>query len=110
MAWSYVKMSMFGTAATYSNDDEIIIAAVAVLIQTPQKRPWGGSVPGHKTYKRDRLAADWQLNQDYFVERPLYSEEHFRRRCYWTTYGCAPTAYKEEVVRYFSYQVMVMPH
>ncbi|KAF0917989.1 hypothetical protein E2562_021686 [Oryza meyeriana var. granulata] len=62
MAWSYVKISMFGTAAAYSNDDEII-AAVAVLIQTPQKRPWGGSVPGHKTYKRDRLAADWQLNQ-----------------------------------------------
>jgi hypothetical protein len=30
MAWSYVKMSMFGTAATYSKDDEII-AAVVVL-------------------------------------------------------------------------------
>ncbi|KAF0895207.1 hypothetical protein E2562_008547 [Oryza meyeriana var. granulata] len=36
----YVKMSMFGTAAAYSNDDEII-AAVAVLIQTPQKMPLG---------------------------------------------------------------------
>ena len=79
MAWSYVKMSMFGTAAVYSNDEEII-AAVAVLTQMPQKRPWGGSVLGHKTYKRDRLAADRQLNQDYFVERPLYNEEHFRRR------------------------------
>jgi len=30
MAWSYMKMSMFGTAAAYSNDEEII-AAVAVL-------------------------------------------------------------------------------
>jgi len=77
MAWSYVKMSMFGTAAAYSNDEEII-AAVAVLTQMPQKRPWGGSVLGHKTYKRDRLAADRQLNQDYFVEHPLYNEEHFR--------------------------------
>ena len=53
-------MSMFGTAASYSSDDDFI-AAVAVLTQTPQKCPWGGSVPGHKTYKRDRLAADWQL-------------------------------------------------
>ncbi|CAD6267301.1 unnamed protein product [Miscanthus lutarioriparius] len=79
MAWSYVKMSMFGAAASYSNDDDFI-AAVAVLTQTPQKCPWGGSVSGHKTYKRDRLAADWQLNQDYFVERPLYNEEHFRSR------------------------------
>ncbi|PUZ44012.1 hypothetical protein GQ55_8G054000 [Panicum hallii var. hallii] len=63
MAWSYVKMSMFGTTAAYSRDDEIM-AAVAVLTQMPQKHPWGGS----------------QLNQDYFVERPLYNEEHFRRR------------------------------
>jgi len=79
MAWNYVKISMFGTAAAYSRDDEIM-AAVAILTQTLQKRPWGGSVPGHKTYKRDRIAADRQLNQDYFVERPLYNEEHFRRR------------------------------
>uniref|UniRef100_J3LR49 Uncharacterized protein n=1 Tax=Oryza brachyantha TaxID=4533 RepID=J3LR49_ORYBR len=77
MAWSYVKMSMFGTVATYSNDSEII---AAVVVQIPKKRPWGGSILGHKTYKRDRLAADRQLNQDYFVERPLYNEEHFRRR------------------------------
>jgi len=79
MAWNYVKISMFGTAAAYSRDDEIM-AAVAVLTQTPQKRPWGGPVPGHKTYRRDRIAADRQLNQDYFVERPLYNVEHFRRR------------------------------
>ena len=40
MAWNYVKISMFGTAATYSRDDEIM-AAVAVLTQTPQKAPLG---------------------------------------------------------------------
>ncbi|CAD6214893.1 unnamed protein product [Miscanthus lutarioriparius] len=79
MAWSYVKMSMFGIAAAYLRDDDIM-ATVAVLVQTPQKHPWGGSVLGHKTYKRDRVAADWQLNQDYFVEHPLYNKEHFRRR------------------------------
>jgi hypothetical protein len=72
-------MSMFGTTAAYSRDDEIMVAA-AVLTKTPHKCPWGGSVPGHKTYKRDRIATDRQLNQDYFVECPLYNEEHFRRR------------------------------
>jgi len=40
MAWNYVKISMFGTAAAYSRDDEIM-AAVAVLTQTPQKAPLG---------------------------------------------------------------------
>jgi predicted FMN-binding regulatory protein PaiB len=45
MAWNYVKISMFGTAAAYSRDDEIM-AVVAVLTQTPQKHPWRGSVPG----------------------------------------------------------------
>ena len=51
-------MSMFGTAAAYSRDDDIM-AAVAVLTQVQKKRRWGGSVPGHKTYKRDRIAANW---------------------------------------------------
>jgi len=37
MAWSYVKMSMFGTAATSSRDDEIM-AAVAVLTQVQKKK------------------------------------------------------------------------
>ena len=72
-------MSIFGTAAASSRNDEIM-AAVAVLTQVQKKRSWGGSVPGHKTYKRDRVAANCQLNQDYFIERPLYNEEHFRRR------------------------------
>ena len=40
MAWSYVKMSMFGTAAAYSRDDEIM-AAVAVLTQVQKKTPVG---------------------------------------------------------------------
>jgi len=98
MAWSYVKMSMFGTAAASSMDNEIM-AAVAVLTQTPKKRPWGGSVPGHKTYKRDRIAANWQLNQDYFVERPIYNEEHFRRR-----YNLWPCFHFHDRQNYFSKQ------
>lgn len=73
-------MSMFGTAAAYSMDNEIMAAVAVALTQTPKKRPWGGSMPGHKTYKRDRIAANWQLNEDYFIEHPIYNEEHFRRR------------------------------
>lgn len=69
-------MSMFGTAAAYSMDNEIMAVVAVALTQTPKKRPWGGSMPGHKTYKRDRIAANWQLNEDYFVERPIYNEEH----------------------------------
>ena len=40
MAWSYVKMFMFGTAAAYSRDDEIM-AAVAVLTQVQKKNARG---------------------------------------------------------------------
>ena len=91
-------MSMFGTAAASSRDDEIM-AAVAVLTQVQKKRSWGGSVPGHKTYKRDRVAANCQLNQDYFVERPLYNKEHFRRR-----YNLWPCFHFHDRLNYFSKQ------
>ncbi|KAK4480133.1 hypothetical protein RD792_013190 [Penstemon davidsonii] len=40
----------------------------------------GGSVPGRKFLNRNHQARHIQLMNDYFVERPLYSSETFRRR------------------------------
>ncbi|CAO2201767.1 unnamed protein product, partial [Urochloa humidicola] len=54
------------------------IAATVLVAGT--KRRWGGSTPGHKTYKRDREGANKILNAQYFVEHPIYNPEHFRRR------------------------------
>jgi len=52
----------------------------------------GGSVPGHRVYNCDRAGADKQLMADYFVERPLYNEDHFRRR-YFVMFTSCPTIY-----------------
>jgi hypothetical protein len=71
---------MFGTSLAQRKDDDVIDAA-AVLVTTGGKRRWGGSMPGHKTYKRKRQSADTKFHQDYFIEQPLYNEDHFRRRC-----------------------------
>ena len=76
----YMKLSNCGTAGTQGTfDDDVEIAATIVLVDT--KRRWGGSIPGHKTYKRDREVANKLLNAQYFVDRPLYNADHFRRRC-----------------------------
>jgi hypothetical protein len=52
-----------------------------MLVATGVKCRWRGSMPEHKTYKHKRQAADTKFHQDYFIERPLYNEDHFRRRC-----------------------------
>jgi hypothetical protein len=72
-----MRRSMFGTSSAQRNDDNVVDAA-AMLMTTGVKRRWGGSMPEHKTYKRKRQAADTKFHQDYFIERPLYNEDHFR--------------------------------
>jgi len=68
MAMRYIKLSNCGTAASQGRDaDDVEMAATVLIVGT--KRRWGGSTPGHKTYKRDREGANKILNA------------HFRRRC-----------------------------
>ena len=80
-------MSWCGPVAGSSRKDEEITACAVVVATLQQKRPWGGSVHGHKTHDRDRVGGDIRLNSDYFVPRPLYGEEIFRRRY------CDPASY-----------------
>jgi hypothetical protein len=63
-----------------SSKDEELEAAAAVVASIVSKRHWGGSVIGHKTYKRDRHVVEQQLNRDYFSEDPIYDEDQFRQR------------------------------
>jgi hypothetical protein len=78
-AW-YVKVSMCGSAAASSQKQEELLAAATIAEMLGKKRKWGGSVPGHDTYDRDRIGGNIWLNNDYFCRRPLYSEHMFRRR------------------------------
>jgi len=79
MAWRYLSMSMCGSSGGDSSEEEEIEAATLVA-SIGSKRRWGGSVIGHKTYKRDRLAIQIQLDKDYFGEEPIYDEDQFHRR------------------------------
>ena len=40
----------------------------------------GGSVSGRKYIHRDHASGDYRIMQDYFVERPVFSEQMFRWR------------------------------
>jgi hypothetical protein len=65
-----------------SSKDEELKAAAAVVASIVSKRHWGGSVIGHKTYKRDWHAVEQQLDRDYFGQDPIYDEDQFCRRYY----------------------------
>ena len=80
MAFKYYRSTWCGSAATSMHNDEEMEACALVVATLRQKRPWEGSVVGHKTKKRDRIGGDIRLNNDYFVERPLFNPEQFRRR------------------------------
>lgn len=81
MAFNYYQKVWCGTAAAASSSNEENIQACAVVVATlRKKRRWGGSVFGHKTYNRDRITAHNRLMNDYFIERPLFDPNIFRRR------------------------------
>ena len=76
----YMKLSNYGTADSQGTfDDDVEIVVTIVLVDS--KRRWGGSIPGHKTYKRDCEDANKLLNARHFVYPPIYNANHFRRRC-----------------------------
>jgi len=91
MASKYFRLSSLGRSSDLRDEDDEIEAAAAICM-LQQKLRRGGSVPGHRVYNRDRASADKQLMADYFVERPLYNEDHFRRR-YFVMFTSCPTVY-----------------
>jgi hypothetical protein len=80
MAFNYYRSTWCGTAAALMDNDKEIEACALVIATLRQNRHWGGSVVGHRSKKRDRISGDIRLNNDYFIERPLFNSEEFRRR------------------------------
>ncbi|WVZ69421.1 hypothetical protein U9M48_018209, partial [Paspalum notatum var. saurae] len=80
MAWRYLSMSMFGSSGGDLSDDEQLQVAAIVASMERRKPCWGGSVFGHKIYKRDREGAERLLMQKYFDEEPIFDDNQFRRR------------------------------
>ncbi|KAL6647174.1 hypothetical protein ACP70R_014611 [Stipagrostis hirtigluma subsp. patula] len=80
MAFNYYRSTWCGPAAASKHNNKEIEACALVVATLRQKRRWGGSVVGHQTKRRDRISGDIRLNNDYFVERPLFNSEDFRRR------------------------------
>jgi hypothetical protein len=74
MACSHMSVSM-GLLGDDSSEDEELKAAATVVASIISKRHFGGSVIGHKTYKRDWHAVEQQLNIDYFGQDPIYDED-----------------------------------
>ena len=84
MAWRYLSKSMFGSSGGESEEEDL--QAAAIIASMGRKRRWGGSVFGHKIYKRDRAAAERLLMLKYFDEESIFDDDQFRRR-YWVAFG-----------------------
>ncbi|KAK9175120.1 hypothetical protein WN944_027126 [Citrus x changshan-huyou] len=76
---SNFKIKMLSDSS--SDDDEIeMIAAVAIAKRRHKKSGRCGSIKGHATIWRDRLAGHDRLFHDYFSETSTYPPDKFRRR------------------------------
>jgi hypothetical protein len=80
MVFKYYRSTWCGSAAASMLSDEEIEACAFVIATLRQKRCCGGSVVGHRSKKCDHIGGDIRLNNDYFVERPLFNSQEFRRR------------------------------
>ena len=53
---------------------------VQIIIEEEEERPRRGSIVGRKTVPRGRFSGYWTLMQDYFLDPPVFDDNHFRRR------------------------------
>ncbi|PUZ70421.1 hypothetical protein GQ55_2G228600 [Panicum hallii var. hallii] len=61
-----------------SDDDELILSAAEIVQNHSQSAPkYGGSVPAHAVFYRNRQGSTYQ---DYLAEDPTYGPTLFQRR------------------------------
>ncbi|XP_058198445.1 uncharacterized protein LOC131313964 [Rhododendron vialii] len=91
--YSALSSSSSSSSSSDDSDEEIAIATLVGLYEannglmlemvrenTRKCKQWGGSVPGRKYYRRERVAGHDRLVADYFSEYPVFSPSVFRRR------------------------------
>ncbi|CAN6334326.1 unnamed protein product [Urochloa humidicola] len=65
-----------------SDEDDVVFAGamVAALKRKKTKKKFRGSLPGRHSVPRDILSGHEKIYWDYFADKPVYNEKHFRRR------------------------------
>ncbi|CAN6223337.1 unnamed protein product [Urochloa humidicola] len=62
-------------------DDVIIVGAILAAVKRKKSRnKFCGSLPGRHSVSRDILSGHEKIYWDYFADKPVYNEKHFRRR------------------------------
>jgi hypothetical protein len=65
-----------------SDDDDFFVVSVVLegLKRKKHQKKFRGSMPGCHNVPRDILGGHDQIHLDYFLDRCVYNEKHFRRR------------------------------
>ncbi|KAH9122518.1 hypothetical protein AeMF1_006205, partial [Aphanomyces euteiches] len=74
-AW---RRQLIAAIESWSDEDDAYESTIDLAIRPPRRR--GGSTLGRRVVQRDRQAAHERIVQDYFCERPIFGDDHFRRR------------------------------
>ena len=81
MAWRRARKRQRELQQFHAHHELLTMTTIVQIIEEEEEeRPRRGSIVGRKTVPRDRFSGYWRLMQDYFLDPPVYGDNHFRRR------------------------------
>jgi len=82
MAWRRARKRQRELQQFHAHHELLTMTTIVQIIEEEEEeeRPRRGSIVGRKTVPRDRFSGYWRLMQDYFLDPPVFDDNHFRRR------------------------------
>ena len=82
MAWRRARKRQRELQQFHAHHELLTMTTIVQIIEEEEEeeRPRRGSIVGRKTVPRDRFSSYWRLMQDYFLDPPVFDDNHFRRR------------------------------
>jgi hypothetical protein len=80
MAWRRARKRQRELQQFHAHHELLTMTTIVQIIEEEEERPRHGSIVGRKMVPRDRFNGYWRLMQDYFLDPPVFDDNHFRRR------------------------------
>jgi len=81
MAWRRARKRQRELQQFHAHHELLTMTTIVQIIEEEEEeeRPHRGSIVGRKMVPRDRFNGYWRLMQDYFLDPPVFDDNHFRR-------------------------------
>jgi len=80
MTWRRARKRQRELQQFHAHHELLTMTTIVQIIEEEEERPRRGSIVGRKMVPRDRFSGYWRLMQDYFLDPPVFDDNHFRCR------------------------------